>query len=562
MNSRSPAAQGALRWGAPLAATTLLAGLVPLIWRVNVNWDEFFFLSHIYDFSRGSLKEVFQTAYVHVFGWLTHIPGGELAQIVAARVAMWVLLAVTAFMIWRLARRWSSELAAPFAPLAYLAASTIDRHGDSFRADSLLVPLTVCTLLLFVPRPERARRDVAAGVCFGVALAVTVKAALLAPVLFCLAIAAEPDAAEAGRPRLAAICRRLVWFGFVAAGIAALLLALHRLSLGPVREGAAGFAARVGTTALLEVPLFPRAAYFWETARADVVSWILIALGAIGALWQRRWAAAACALSLLPIVFYRNAFPYYYVVMMAPACVLAAVGADTLESFIRRVADDAVARRTLLAMVTLLWLQGSINLVELRNDLQVGQRATLAAVHRIFPRPVPYIDHSGMVASFPKVNFFMSTWGMQEYRARGVSFMREAIDRFHAPLLLANRGFLDPQSGAIHDLLPQDQDLIRRFYLPYWGDIYVAGAEVLLDTPSEVVARFPYQGRYRLQTKMPVLIDGAPHHDGDVVDVHPDLQLHILATGITAPLRVRFYSAEARAAPKEEPPESPLYVGL
>ena len=32
---------------------------------------------------------------------------------------------------------------------------------------------------------------------------------------------------------------------------------------------------------------------------------------------------AALVLSLLPIAFYRDAFPYYYVVMLAPASVLA-----------------------------------------------------------------------------------------------------------------------------------------------------------------------------------------------------------------------------------------------
>jgi hypothetical protein len=175
---------------------------------------------------------------------------------------------------------------------------------------------------------------------------------------------------------------------------------------------------------------------------------------------------------------------------------------------------------------------------------------------------VPYIDHSGMVASFPKVNFFMSTWGLQEYRARGVSFMRDAIERFHAPLLLANRDFLDPQSADIRQLLPEDQDLLKRFYLPYWGAIYVAGTEVLVEPQTEMTARFPFPGRFRLQTKIPVLIDGVPHHDGDVIDVQPDLQLHLRATGVTTPARVQFYCAEAGPAPQEDPPETPLYVGL
>jgi hypothetical protein len=533
-----------------------------LIWRINVNWDEFFFLTHVYEYARGGLTEVFQTAYVHLFGWLRSIPGGELGQIAAARLLMWGLLAVTALLIWRLARRWTSDIAAPFAPLAYLAASTVDRHGDAFRADSILAPLSVGTLLLLARGSGNKRHEVAAGVCFGLAIALTVKAALLIPVLLCLAVAAHPEPGGRRKAALAVACRRLIVFGAVAAAVAALILALHRLSLGMVDEGAAEFAARAGRTTLLEEPLFPRAAYFLETARTDLVSWILIALGLAGALWERRWAPLACGLSLLPIVFYRNAFSYYYVVMMAPACVLAAVGAHTLHTLILRVTDVAVARRTLLAMVTLVWLQGAVNLWQLRYPSQEAQRATLNAVHSIFPHAVPYIDHSGMVASFPKVNFFMSSWGMEEYRARGLGFMHGAIERFHPLLLLADRDFLDPQQGAIHQLLPEDQDLIARFYLPYWGQIYVAGADVMLQAEGDTIARFPFEGRYRVQAKMPVLIEGILRHDGDMVDVRRDLQLHVRAAVGAPPGRVRFYCAEAGAAPQEPPPEGPLYLGL
>ena len=38
---------------------------------------------------------------------------------------------------------------------------------------------------------------------------------------------------------------------------------------------------------------------------------------------RRDFGIAALGLSLLPLAFYRNAFPYYYVVMLAPASVLA-----------------------------------------------------------------------------------------------------------------------------------------------------------------------------------------------------------------------------------------------
>ena len=54
------------------------------------------------------------------------------------------------------------------------------------------------------------------------------------------------------------------------------------------------------------------------------------------------------------------------------------------------------------------------SLMRLRFDGQFDQRAVVAAVHRIFPEPVPYLDHGGVMASFPKVNFFMSSWGVDD----------------------------------------------------------------------------------------------------------------------------------------------------
>ena len=43
------------------------------------------------------------------------------------------------------------------------------------------------------------------------------------------------------------------------------------------------------------------------------------------------------------------------------------------------------------------------------------QRATLAAVHEIFPEPVAYIDRCSMISRYNKVGFFMASWQIAEY---------------------------------------------------------------------------------------------------------------------------------------------------
>ncbi|MCI0430022.1 MAG: hypothetical protein L0210_05700, partial [Rhodospirillales bacterium] len=78
------------------AALALFIGLellfkYQLLFRLNINWDEFFFLSKIYDYRRGELSGPLQTFYVHFFGWLPLVSGNEVTQIIAARGVMYAV---------------------------------------------------------------------------------------------------------------------------------------------------------------------------------------------------------------------------------------------------------------------------------------------------------------------------------------------------------------------------------------------------------------------------------------------------------------------------------------
>ena len=69
----------------------ILAGLAAraaLVFSLNINWDEFFYLSHIYGYERGELAVQLQMFHVHLLGWLTSVSGNEVDQILAARVLM------------------------------------------------------------------------------------------------------------------------------------------------------------------------------------------------------------------------------------------------------------------------------------------------------------------------------------------------------------------------------------------------------------------------------------------------------------------------------------------
>jgi hypothetical protein len=546
------AAHGWLSVVLGLACVAMLAAQALLIGRVNVNWDEFLFLSQVHSGIRGELTGTFQVAFTHLFEWLP-VVGDEMAQVLTARAIMYVLFVLSAFLIFRLASRWASTPAALVAPLCFMAASPVLRHGASFRTDSLMLPLLMGTLVL-VTRPRADRRyDVLAGVLFGLCFAVSVKTALFLPLLAVMVLTSASVAGLSGLERLRALTSRWLVPTLVAAAVAAAILILHTASIRGEADSSTQFISSVTRKMLLEVPFLRRWSYFEATRDADLATWLLIGGGAAAAVFRRRWDLAACALALLPIAVYRNAFPYFYVLMLAPAAVLAAAAVEEVQAYADRVPGASRWPWIPLAISAPLLLQAGAHIGLLQEDTQWHQRQLIAAVHQVFPRPVPYLDHSGMIASFPKVNFFMSSASVEAYRKSRRGFMRDALIRHRPPLLLANRGAIDPLSPSFRLLLPEDRELIERFYLLYWGPIWVAGGQVDVTNAAPVPMTLPFPGRYRVVAKQAVTIDGIERENGDVVEVKGESCLVGLHETVPrgSPVNVTLVTAEARQPPPE-----------
>jgi hypothetical protein len=548
---------GAGTWVLLALCLPLLAWKAWVIWRLNVNWDEFFFLSHVHALVRGTLEIPLQTAYTQLFRWLTWIGDSELPQIYVARLGMLGLLALAVLQIVRLGSRWVSPGAAVIPAIAYLCFETTQRHGASFRADSLLLPVLLGTILLLTRATHSRRTDILAGALCGFGIALTVKTALFAPLLLACVLSAGP------RWRVAAI--RCLVIGAVTLATATVLIGLHHLTLPvpPVEETGA-YAERVLGRAIVDQRVSPGMIYLRGIVREDRFLWIAMGLGGLIALWRRHWQAAAMVLALLPLLFYRNTYPYFYIVMLAPPVVLIAFVVEEVRALARRGANASPRDWVPPACAGLLLVHGTARLPMLSLDEQVGQRQVLGVVHAIFPEPVPYIDHSGMVASFHKVNFFMSTWGMSDYQARGVPFVAPAIRQHRPPMLLITRSFLDarlPESER--SLLPEDRELLLKYYQPYWGPVLIAGAGGTLAPGETRVLELPFPGRYRVEAAESLTIDGTLRGPGEVVEVAgTTLQVARAATAVGEPLAVKLVWAEARPAPSEPPKYKYLYLGL
>ena len=173
------------------------------------------------------------------------------------------------------------------------------------------------------------------------------------------------------------------------------------------------------TKTILNSELFYGIAFLKYTLSTDTIQWVLVAIGIVIAVIgltardiKERFRAVvllAFVSPLLTVIFYRNAFSYYYVFMMAPVAVTAGISADWLVNRFR------IAKLLPLIMVALAVPRAGIDFGRDHS----AQRSVIAAVSEIFPNPVPYIDRCSMIGSYPMVGFFMSGWGMKGYRQSG-----------------------------------------------------------------------------------------------------------------------------------------------
>ena len=387
----------------------------------------------------------------------------------------------------------------------------------------------------------------------GLATAVSIKAVLLAPVVLALAF-------HGAQWRAALL--RLLWLGLAATATLALALGLHHLTMPALEapDPAASSVRGAWEKTIRDSPWFPRLSALQGIYLEDHSLWLIAGAGVGWSIWRRHWGVAACALALLPVVFYRNAYPYYFVVMWGPACVAVAAAAAGLEQLAQKM-RPAARPLAMLALAAWVLAHGAQQLPFLSIPRQAEQAQLVAAVHEVFPTPVPYVDHSGMIASFPKANFFMSSWGMEQYLARGQPFMPRAISRLRPPLLVANRSELMSGTRVSPRLLPEDRQLIECCYQPYWGAIYIAGAAGSVGT-SPLQLRVPFAGDYRVEAPGAVRVAGQRVAPGDVVTLAGDrVQVQVDAADRpgSAPVEVRLLWAQARPPPSRTPPDLPRF---
>lgn len=547
-----------------LPVVAILSGLVPLIAsvRTNINWDEFKFLSHIYELQQSRLDSAFQTGYVHFFSWLPHVGRYEVDQIISARLCFFVLLLVSAFCLYRVAQTFVSRSASWVVLIALFLFSNVMVHGVSFRSDGLALCAYMLCLALLLSDRRTGRTVLLAGAVFGLAVFVTVKSVLLGlsllPVLLLTADTTGRD--------LVGRIRDPVTFCITASATGGLLYLLHIGALAGVADPTVGVLA-AGEKTIFSAGFLPRPVSLVVTLWLNPTTWMLL-VGGLGILLlrisrgydrRRSLQILSLLLPLLSIFFYRNAFSYFYVLILPPALVLVGVAFDALAQATRR-------WRPIVLVIPLLIVVDAIPVLEFRTrDTLTRQREIIEAVHRMFPQPVPYIDGASMIASFPKVGFFMSGWGMENYLARGTPVFRDLIRTERPHFLVANASELEifdhiyeSEGASGLELLPADRHVLRSQFVHHWGPVYVPGTEVRLSGDSLVSWEALIPGTYTVESDS-VIINGTLQGPGSLVRLESGAH-EILGIGDDTHAVIRWGDHLYR--PDYPPPETPIFIGL
>lgn len=549
---------------AELIVTGILAALqLILVFRLPVNWDEFRFLSLIYEYKRGTLSRGLQTAHVHLFGWLTHLGQNEVDQIVAARLGYWLLLVGSTVLLYLVGRKILSRPAALFAVVCFLSYSDIIGHGTSFRADGLSLFLLLAGVALLLRQDRGYAVVVASGASVAAALAVTIKAVFFLPTLALALLAANRQMSVRARSV------RLIAFAGAVAVVFGMLYGLHAASLaGVTPERSAGYARRAGEKMLRLDDLFPRFDYLILTFLSNAFIWVLLGIGTglavIRAIRFRESRFVLTLILVLPlasIAVYRNAFPYFYVLVMPTAFVACALPMDEM---LRQTTGSIVRSSSIVAMALAVLLGASLNYVWfLQDDDLASQRRLVSYVHEVFPTPVPYIDGHDVISSFPKAGFFMSTWGFEKYRAGGEPVFGDLLARPHPPVfVLATNAALrldraEPTREDPYQLFPEDLRLLKENFVHEWGPLFVAGKRVRPGRAGHIVDVF-IGGEYVVEAAEPVRVGHEVYSPGATVAL-PRGPVELAAARDSALVILRW--AHRVATPPDEPTR-PVFRGF
>lgn len=538
--------------------------------RYEINWDEFHYLSFVYDYINHILSNSLQTFHVHFFTWLPRVSENEVKQIIAARFIMLLLQLGTGYFIFRISRRYLSIQAALFAVLSYFSVSYNIRMGASFRPDPIAAFFLMASLDLFLDKILMIKKLIVAGILMALALIVTIKSMIYLPTFMLIVIVMLIN-----DKNIKTVTSRVAIVAFSVALSFSLLYLYHRSNILIIDDGEAITTLSGGFNKTVNFfDLLPRWNYLYYTLIHDIPYWLAIAYGikvvcfAICTKQQLSGRSAiiiaTMIIPLCSVLFYRNAFPYFYSFILAPASIFCGVAWDALPWRDKKRNKSILIAGTILFLIFISILRNGIIIPKIKNSDHQSQ--LLEVVHKAFPTPTQYFDRCSMISSYSQVGFFMSTWGVEGYRNKQNPVLEQTIKNNNPPFYIANIGSLDVENKKSLKIYKQDELLVADLnalkdnYIHHWGEMYVAGKQFNLSQTKPVTDFFiQIHGTYTLESTAKALINGRILLPGESIYLAPG---NHTIQGFHLPRKYILRWGEQLYRPKSQPSQKSTFNGF
>jgi hypothetical protein len=269
---------------------------------------------------------------------------------------------------------------------------------------------------------------------------------------------------------------------------------------------------------------------------------------------------------LFTLFFYRNAFPYFYVFIISPSIISSGI-------FPHRLVKELKKNRSTFSflIITVISLSVLFNFFvhykQNLNDRIGSQKEVLELIHQLFPQPVPYIDRCSMVSSFPKIGFFMSTWGMENYLKSNTPIMSKLLNNYKPVFLLANSEWLDlslSRETAYHagrySLLEEDLTILKENYIHHWGIVYIAGKQFYFDSKLKShIFQIIIPGIYTYEGDIEATIDGNLYQNEDIIQLEKGY--HFISP-LKFPAKIILRWGDHLYRPAKNPNTTPIFFGF
>ena len=500
-----------------------------LLFQISINQDEFHYLSMVYKHMHGNLTQTLQSFHVHFFSWLTILGPNEVIQVIGARIVMFLFFLGTCIYIFLIGRYYLDVTNALFSVLCYISFVFTVVNGAGFRHDTIATFFFIFALYHFLVKKESVIFNVAAGLAMAIAFTVTIKSAIHITV-FCALVPIRLFFLRDFHKTIVPTS------GFLLAFIFGSIISykLHMATIPGAKMAIMGptISSTYSKFVLLD-QFFPQFRVFKLTLEYDLLIWIFLAAGiifnTIDNVKRKNYPINiylfAFLIPLFSILFYRNAFPYFYVFIMPTVTIFCGYLLWRLTGIIK--IKSRIICFALVVIVGGVVFKNFIIYYSVFYAKQTRvQHETLDVIHKMFPDPVPYIDGCSMVSSYPKVGFFMSSAGMERYLQAGKPIMKKLLNTKKPLFLLANVPHLnlhsDVPSASDTNLvfMAEDWQALKAYFIHHWGPIWVAGRQFEFKRDYESYKfNITVPGVYTVDGNENVLLDGKLIHAGDTIEL-------------------------------------------